>query len=47
MQTRAELYETLNLSAYEALDASIVRTVRDDRHYLREQREQNVEGEDL
>lgn len=27
MQTRAELYETINLAGYEALDASIVRTV--------------------
>lgn len=27
MQTRAELYETIGLAAYEALDASIVRTV--------------------
>lgn len=43
MQTRAELYETLNLSAYEALDASIVKTTRDERHHLREPREQNAE----
>lgn len=27
MQTRAELYETIGLAEYEALDASIVRTV--------------------
>jgi methylisocitrate lyase len=27
MQTRAELYETIGLAAYEALDASIVKTV--------------------
>jgi methylisocitrate lyase len=27
MQTRAELYETIGLADYEALDASIVRTV--------------------
>ena len=27
MQTRAELYETIGLAAYEALDAAIVRTV--------------------
>jgi methylisocitrate lyase len=27
MQTRAELYETINLAAYEALDASIVATI--------------------
>jgi methylisocitrate lyase len=27
MQTRAELYETIGLSAYEALDRSIVATV--------------------
>jgi methylisocitrate lyase len=27
MQTRAELYETIGLHAYEALDASIVQTV--------------------
>jgi methylisocitrate lyase len=27
MQTRAELYDTIDLAAYEALDASIVATV--------------------
>jgi methylisocitrate lyase len=27
MQTRAELYDTIGLARYEALDASIVRTV--------------------
>jgi methylisocitrate lyase len=27
MQTRAELYETIGLHDYEALDASIVRTI--------------------
>jgi methylisocitrate lyase len=27
MQTRAELYETIGLHAYEALDASIVQTI--------------------
>jgi methylisocitrate lyase len=32
MQTRAQLYETLGLSAYEALDETIVRTVHEDRH---------------
>jgi len=32
MQTRAELYDILNLSAYEELDASIVRTVHERHH---------------
>jgi methylisocitrate lyase len=32
MQTRSQLYQTLNLSAYEALDTSIVRTVREHHH---------------
>jgi methylisocitrate lyase len=32
MQTRAQLYQVLNLSAYEELDASLVRTVREDHH---------------
>jgi methylisocitrate lyase len=27
MQTRAELYETIGYHAYEALDASLIRTV--------------------
>jgi methylisocitrate lyase len=27
MQTRAELYETIKLHAYEALDAAIVQTI--------------------
>jgi methylisocitrate lyase len=27
MQTRAELYETIGYHAYEALDASLVRTI--------------------
>ena len=35
MQTRTELYETLGLGAYEALDASIVKTVGDERHHRR------------
>lgn len=34
MQTRAQLYQTLNLSAYEELDASLVRTVREAHHDL-------------